>query len=71
LFKALVGACKRFSIKDYILSITTNNYIVNNGIVNRFEKHAIKSTENSFYHKLLLTVFKVADGHIRCIAVVG
>lgn len=39
-FEALLAAIKRFSIKDYILSITTNNYVVNNVIVERFEKQA-------------------------------
>jgi hypothetical protein len=67
LFKALVGAYKRFSIKDHILSITTDNYIVNNSIVKRFKKHVIKSTKNSSYHKLPLAVFKVANSYICCI----
>jgi hypothetical protein len=33
LFEALIGACKRFGIEDYILSITIDNHIVNDGIV--------------------------------------
>jgi len=68
LFEALIKAYKRFGIKDYILSITTNNYVVNNRIVKRFEKHAIKSAEKGYFHKPLLTIFKAADSHIRCIA---
>jgi hypothetical protein len=67
LFEALIKACKRFSIEDYILSITTDNHIVNNGIVNRFEKHALKSAEQEYLHEPLPTIFKVNDGYIRCI----
>ena len=31
-FKALISTCKRFSIHNYILSITTNSHVVNNGM---------------------------------------
>lgn len=68
LFEALIDACKRFGIKDYILSITTDNCVVNDGMVDRFEKHAIKSIEKGYLHEPLLTIFKVNHGHIRCIA---
>jgi hypothetical protein len=68
LFEALIRACKRFGIKNYILSITTDNYVVNNGMVERFEKHVIKSAEKGYLHKPLLTIFKAVDSHIRCIA---
>jgi hypothetical protein len=68
LFEALIRACKRFGIKDYILSITTDNYVVNNGIVERFKKYAIKSAEKGYFHKPLLTIFKAANSYIRCIA---
>jgi len=68
LFEALIGVCKRFGIKDYILSITIDSHVVNNGIVDRFEKYVVKSAEKGYLHKPLLTIFKVDDGHIRCIA---
>jgi hypothetical protein len=68
LFKALIKAYKRFSIKDYILSITTDNYIVNDGIVDCFKKHALKSIEQGYLYKPLPTIFKVNDGYICCIA---
>src|SRR5271165_1359596 len=68
LFEALIGACKRFGIKDYILSITTDNHIVNDGIVNHFEKHTLKSAEQGYLHEPPPMIFKVNDGYIRCIA---
>jgi hypothetical protein len=68
LFEALIRACKRFGIKDYILSITTNNYVVNNRIVEQFEKHVIKSIEQGYLYKPLLTIFKAANSHICYIA---
>lgn len=68
LFKALIGACKRFSIKDYILSITTDNYVVNNGMVDQFEKHVVKSVEKRYLHEPLLVIFKVDDGYIHYMA---
>jgi hypothetical protein len=68
LFDALISACKRFGIEDYILSITTDNHIVNDGMVERFEKHAIKSAKKGDHYKLPPAIFKVSDSHIRCIA---
>jgi len=68
LFEALIGVCKRFGIEDYILSITTDSHVVNNGMVDRFEKHAVKSAKKGYLHKPPPTIFKVDDGHIRCIA---
>jgi hypothetical protein len=68
LFKALIGACKRFGIKDHILSITTNNYVINNSVVDQFEKYAVKSVEKDYNYKVLLTIFKVSDSHICYIA---
>jgi hypothetical protein len=67
LFKALIGACKRFGIEDYILFITTNNHIVNNSIVNQFKKHTIKSAKKGYQLKALPTIFKVVDSYICCI----
>jgi hypothetical protein len=67
LFDALIGACKRFGIEDYILSITTDNHIVNDSMVEQFEKHAVKSAEKGNHYKLSPAIFKVSDGHIRCI----
>jgi hypothetical protein len=68
LFEALIGGCKRFGIKDYILSITTDNHVVNDGIIDRFEKHAIKSAEKGYLHKPPPTIFKADHSHIRYIA---
>jgi hypothetical protein len=68
LFDALIGACKRFGIEDYILSITTDNHVVNDRIVDRFEKHTVKSAEQGHLHEPPPTIFKVDDGYIRCIA---
>jgi len=68
LFEALIGACKRFSIEDHILSITTDNHTVNDGMVDQFKKHAIKSAEKGYQHKAPPTIFKVVNSHIRCIA---
>ena len=68
LFEALIGVCKYFGIEDYILSITTDNYIVNNRIVNCFKKHTLKSAEQGYLYEPPLTIFKVNDGHICCIA---
>jgi hypothetical protein len=45
LFEALIAVYKHFDIEDYILSITIDNYIVNDRMVRRFEKHAKKSVE--------------------------
>jgi len=53
LFKALISASKRLSIRDYILSITADNYIVNDSIVDRFKKHAIESVEKGYHSKLV------------------
>jgi hypothetical protein len=68
LFEGLIKASKHFSIEDYNLSITTDNSVVNDGIVGQFEKHAIKSAEQGYLYNPPLTIFKVDDGHIRCIA---
>jgi hypothetical protein len=68
LFEALIGVSKRFGIKDYILSITTDNHVVNDRIVDQFEKHAVKSAEQGYLYKPSPTIFKVDDGYIRCIA---
>jgi hypothetical protein len=67
-FKALIAACKRFGIYNYILFITTNNYIVNNGMCDRFEKYAFKYTKARFKSKPLLAIFKANEGHIWCLA---
>ena len=63
-FEALIAACKRFSIHNYILSITTDNHVVNNGMCNWFEKYAFKSAEQGFESKLPPAIFKAEDGHI-------
>lgn len=63
-FNALITACKRFRIHNYILSITTDNHVVNNGICDRFKKHAFKSTKARFESKPLLVIFKADEGHI-------
>jgi hypothetical protein len=63
-FNALITACKRFRIYNYILSITTNNYIVNNGICNCFKKHAVKSAKARFKSKPPPAIFKADEGHI-------
>jgi len=31
-FKALIAACQRFGIYNYILAMTTDNHVVNNGM---------------------------------------
>jgi hypothetical protein len=67
-FKALIAACNRFGIYNYILSITTNNYVVNNEMCNHFEKHALKCAKAGFESKSLLAIFKADKGHIRCLA---
>ena len=67
-FKALISACKRFGIYDYILSITTNNHVVNNRMCDWFKKHVFKSAEKGFEFKLLLAIFKAEDSYIRCLA---
>jgi hypothetical protein len=64
----LIRACKRFGIKDYILSIIIDNHVVNDGIVDQFEKHAVKSAKQGYLYRPLLTIFKVNDSHICCIA---
>ena len=67
-FEALIAACKRFSIHNYILSITTDNHVVNDGMCDRFEKYAFKSAEHGFEFEPPLAIFKAEDGHIRCLA---
>lgn len=67
-FKALTPACKRFRIYNYILSITTNNHVVNNRMCNRFKKYAFKYAKAGFKSEPLLAIFKVEDGHIQCLA---
>jgi len=63
-FDILITACKRFRIYNYILFITTNNYVVNNSICNRFKKHTFKFAKARFEFKLLLAIFKANKGHI-------
>ena len=64
LFNALISTCKHFGIEDYILSITIDNYIVNNSIVRQFKIYTIKSIEKGNYSKLLLVIFKVSNSYI-------
>ena len=66
-FKALISACERFRIYNYILSITTNNYVVNNEMCNRFKKRVFKSAEKGFELELPPAIFKAKDRHIRCL----
>ena len=66
--KALIATCKCFGIHNYILSITTDNHVVNDGMYDRFEKYTFKSAEQGFEFKLLLAIFKAENGHIRCLA---
>jgi Domain of unknown function (DUF4413) len=67
-FEALITACNRFSIHNYILSITTDNHVVNDRMCDRFEKHAFKSAEQGFEFEPPPAIFKAEDGHIRCLA---
>jgi hypothetical protein len=67
-FEALISACKRFGIHNYILSITTDNHVVNDWMCNRFEKHAFKSAEEGYELEPPPAIFKAKDGHIRCLA---
>ena len=67
-YEALIAICKRFGIKDYILSITTNNYIMHKGICERFKKHAFKSAEDSFDSQGPPLIFKAEDSYICYIA---
>jgi hypothetical protein len=67
-FEALISACKRFGIHNYILSITTDNHVVNDGMCDWFKKHAFKSAEQGFESKPPPAIFKAEDGHIRCLA---
>jgi hypothetical protein len=66
--EALIATCKRFGIHNYILSITTDNHVVNDGMCDRFEKYAFKSAEQGFEFKPPPAIFKAEDGHIRCLA---
>jgi sulfatase maturation enzyme AslB (radical SAM superfamily) len=63
-FKVLITTCKRLRIYNYILSITTNNHVVNNRMCDRFEKHAFKCAKARFESELLPTIFKADKGHI-------
>jgi hypothetical protein len=67
-FKALIAACNRFRIYNYILSITTDNHVVNDGMCDRFEKHAFKCAEAGFESEPPPAIFKADEGHIRCLA---
>jgi hypothetical protein len=67
-FKALISACKQFSIYNYILSITTNNHVVNNRMCNQFKKYVFKSAKQGFESKPLPVIFKAEDRHIQCLA---
>jgi hypothetical protein len=67
-FEALAVCCKRFGILDYIMGITSDSHVANDGMVECFEKLAFKRAENDFITEAPLAVFKVADGHIRCMA---
>jgi hypothetical protein len=67
-FEALIAACQRFGIHNYILSITTDNHVVNDRMCNKFEKWAFKSAEKGFEFKPPPATFKAEDGHIRCLA---
>ena len=40
-FEALSTTCKRFSIEDHVLAITTDSHVVNDGMYTRFEKLAL------------------------------
>jgi hypothetical protein len=67
-FEALIAAYNHFRIYNYILSITTNNYVVNNRICNCFKKHAFKYAKAGFKSKPPLAIFKADKGHIQCLA---
>jgi hypothetical protein len=67
-FEALTPACKHFVIYNYILSITTDNHVVNDRMCDRFKKYAFKCVEASFKSEPPPAIFKAEDGHIRCLA---
>jgi hypothetical protein len=50
------------------MGITSDSHVVNNGMVECFEKLVFKRAENGFITEAPLAVFKVADGHVRCMA---
>jgi hypothetical protein len=68
-FKALSATCKRFSIEDYVLAITTDSHVVNDGMCTQFEKLALKSADTGFQSpNPPPIVFKAANAHIQCMA---